>query len=179
MKIAVFGGLRAGKTSVCDHILSKYKDFEIFDFGDSLKECVAKAYPQNEGQPKNRELLINFGQHLRKFDKDVWVNAVKYKIEVSNSKNLLVTGVRQQNEYEMLKDEGFIFIKIEAGEDIRIQRCIDNGDIFNVESLRDAQTEMVLNDFEYDYLIVNEGSFKKLEIAIDNIMKELVGNELS
>lgn len=170
MKIAVYGKLRAGKSAVCDYIANKY-DCEILEFSCALQEAVDVMYPEKKGT-KDRELLIAIGQHMRKLDKDVWVNIIRHKIKNSKAPNILVAGVRQQNEYEMLKELGFTFIQVEASETTRIERCIQAGDKFNKESLRNP-TEMVMDNWKPDYLILNEYGFKELEISIRNTMLDI------
>lgn len=178
MKIAVYGKLRAGKTAVCDYIKSNSPNWEILDFGDALKECVAIAYPESVNRPKNRELLISFGQHLRKLDEDIWVNALKHRILNTFSDHILVTGVRQQNEYDMLKKQGFIFIRVEADREARIERCKANGDIFKEENLEDP-TELAMDNFEADYTILNNRGFKELEISIRNVMADIIVKDMT
>lgn len=177
MRIAVYGKMRAGKTAVCDFIKDKFKNVEVLDFGDSLKECMAIAFPETIGKPKNRAKLIEFGQHMRKLDEDVWVNTVKYKLKNTTSEIVLVTGVRQENEYNMLKEQGFVFIQVDASENTRIERCKANNDIFTTDNLR-SHTEVVMDDFEPDYVILNERGFKDLEIQANNVLGEILLNHL-
>lgn len=175
MRIALFGKLRAGKSAVADYIADKY-DCDIIEFSAGVQDVIDIIYPELKGT-KNREVLISVGQHLRKLDKDVWVNVVRHKIENSNNPNILVAGVRQQNEYDMLKELGFIFIQVDASETTRIERCKANNDSFKVETLR-SHTEMVMDGFKSDYLILNEYGFKELEISIRNVLAEIAGIEL-
>lgn len=174
MRIAVFGKLRAGKTAVCEYITEKF-DCEVLECSGALQEVVDILYPKKKGT-KDRELLVSVGQHMRELDVDVWVNLLEHKIENSNSENILIAGVRQQNEYDMLKRQGFTFIQVEACETTRLERCIESGDKFNVESLRNP-TEMVMDNWKPDYLILNEKGFKELEISISNIINEILSEE--
>ena len=175
MKIAVYGKLRAGKTEVCNYISQKL-DCDVFEFSKGVQEVIDVIYPETKGT-KNRELLVRVGQHLRKLDENVWVNIVKNKILNSEKPHILVAGVRQENEFEMLKELGFTFIQIEASETTRVERCMAQGDSFKLESLRD-HTEMVMDNYKPDYLILNEYGFKELEISINNVLSEILGQEL-
>lgn len=176
MRIAVYGKLRAGKTAVCDYIIEKF-DCEILECSGALQEIVDILYPDKKGI-KDRELLVTIGQHLRKIDEDIWVNLLEHKIKNSNAENILIAGVRQQNEYDMLKRQGFIFIQVEACENTRIERCIENGDKFSIESLRN-HTEMVMDNWKPDYLIINEKGFKELEISISNVINQVLSIEMN
>lgn len=175
MKIAIYGKLRSGKTEVAKYI-SERLDCDVFDFADSLKECLALAYPESVYQPKNRDLLIKFGQHLRALDVDIWVNTVRFKIRNSNKEHIIVTGTRQQNEYEMLKEQGFTFIKVVADENIRVERCLAEGDKFTTSNLNNT-TEIDLDNYEYDYLITNERGIDELHAAIREILVDILEGE--
>lgn len=170
MRIAVYGKLRAGKTEVCKYIAEKY-ECEVFEFSEALQRVVDIIYPQYKNT-KNREKLVEVGQHMRKLNEDVWVDIIKHKIQSSKSPNILVAGVRQQNEYDMLKELGFTFIQVEACETTRIERCIEAGDKFDKDSLVNP-TELVMDEWTPDYLILNEYGFKELEISIRNVLADI------
>lgn len=174
MRVAVLGKLRSGKTEVAN-ILEENR-FEVMDFSDALKDCLKILYPYLDKEKKNRELLISVGQHLRALDEDIWVNILKHRILSSKSENVLIMGVRQANEYEMLKSLGFKFIKIEANPDIRIERCINNNDIFSPETLN-HYTETLLDDFEVDYMIKNEGTLEELRRKVLIVLNNILVND--
>lgn len=172
MRLAIYGKLRAGKTALASYYAEKL-NCDIVDFSDAMKEAIKIIFPEEfKEEVKNRELLIKFGQHMRKLDEDVWTNIVKNKILNNKDKNIIVTGVRQQNEYDMLKKLGFKFIKVEASEHSRAYRSILNKDVFNSENLTHS-TETILDNFEYDFLIENNYGFKELHIAANNVLKEI------
>lgn len=176
MKIAIVGKLRSGKSIVSEEIL-QLKNTALIEFSGALQEVVSILYPNNKGK-KDREKLIKVGQHLRKMDKDIWVNIVKYKIQNCESGNIVVVGVRQLNEYEMLKEQGFVFIKVVADEKIRIERCKDQGDIFSSEILNDP-TETVLDEFKCDYEIINDSSIEDLKRKVKEVLISILLNEFS
>lgn len=173
MKIAVYGKMRSGKTEVCNILKDILKDVAYFDFGDSLKECVRIMYPESIKKPKDRKLLIGVGQHMRKFDEDIWVNALKNKIENTLAQQIIVTGVRQKNEYEMLKKQGFIFLKVVSTDRERIKRCKKEGDNFDLSCIEN-ETEKVLDTFEYSYKIDNIGDLAYLREEVKNFVACLI-----
>lgn len=175
MNIAIYGKLRAGKSAVCEYIAENY-ECEVLEFSGALQEAINVMYPNKKGI-KDRELLISVGQHMRKLDEDVWVNIVRHKIENSTKPHILVAGVRQANEFKMLKELGFTFIKVDASESVRVQRCIENGDKFNKESLKNS-TETIMDNYDPDYLILNEYGFKELEISIRNVLDDILRKEM-
>lgn len=171
MKIAVFGEFRSGKSALCECITQIFNNCELIEFGTPVQEVVDIIFPEQKGI-KNRKLLVKIGQHLRKIDEDIWVNVIRHKIKKSSADIVLVCGVRQENEYEALKELGFTFIKVQASVDNRIKRCLKNGDNFDMDSLNDP-TEIIMKNFDYDYLIENDGSFKKLELQIINTFLDM------
>lgn len=175
MKIAVYGKIRCGKSTVCDYISSNM-DCEIIEFSDSLQEVVDVIYPEKRGT-KDRGTLIGVGQHLRKYDEDIWVNTVKHKVLNSKAPNILVCGVRQQNEYDMLKELGFTFIEVFSTEETRLERCFQSGDSFNPELLKD-DTESKMSAFKCNYFILNEGTTEELIEATDQIIESMAQKEL-
>lgn len=174
MRIAVYGKIRSGKSSVCEHIKNKY-DYEVIEFSHALQRAVDIMYPEHIGT-KNRELLIGVGQHMRKFDENVWVNCVKRRIENSENENILVAGVRQQNEYDMLKELGFKFIEVEASKDMRIERCKATNDAFKEETLEN-DTEKLMSTFDSTYSIMNDKGLDELKQRVDIVMYQLQEDE--
>lgn len=178
LRFGVVGKIRSGKSTVAKLLGNKIGD-EFgghckIEFSDALREVTDIVYPETKGT-KDREKLIAVGQHMRKLDKDVWVNIVERKIkEVENEFGkdmpIIVSSVRQPNEVEMLERNGFVLIKVEADEDIRIQRCLNAGDSFNIESFNDY-TETALDDVGFDYVIKNNEGLEHLKKCIDYIVE--------
>lgn len=180
MKIAIFGKLRAGKSAVCQVLtdkLEKNGGAEVIEFSGAVKEVVNILHPELCGV-KHRKVYVDTAQHLRKLDEDIWVNIVKHKINNSKKKHIIVSGVRQENEYEMLKKEGFIFVKVDCDETTRVERCKKCGDKFDKKQLLN-HTEMIMDSFKFDYSILNNKSFKELEISANNLIGDIFSKEYS
>lgn len=77
------------------------------------------------------------------------------------------------NEYQRLKDEGFVFIRITAPVDLRIERAKKAGDAFELADL-DHPTELAVDSFEVDYEVENVGEPEELYAKLDEIMAELI-----
>ncbi|MEG0908740.1 MAG: AAA family ATPase [Bacilli bacterium] len=170
MNIAVMGKIRSGKSTVSDYI-SKKLNTPIYDFGDALKEVVGIMYPHTK-EVKDRALLQTVGQHMRKIDEDVWVNALLDNMKNENRKHNIVTGLRQPNEYKALVERGFFIIKVVANEEDRIQRATNSGDKMTLDSLN-HETESYIDGFGYDFLIENNGSLMELYSKVDSILRFL------
>lgn len=173
LRFGIVGKIRSGKSTVADLLGLELKEFYKVEFSDALRMVTDILYPDTKGV-KNREKLIAVGQHMRKLDEDVWVNIVENWIKKAEERNgkdfpIIVSSVRQPNEVEMLKRNGFILIKVEADEDIRIQRCIDAGDSFNIESFNDY-TETALDGMTFDYVIKNNEDLDYLKKCVSCIV---------
>ena len=69
---------------------------------------------------KDREMFITFGEKMREIDENVWVRSVLKDIQNNpNIKHWVVDDVRRENEYNILKENGFIFIRLNVDEHIR------------------------------------------------------------
>jgi dephospho-CoA kinase len=188
IKIALTGKLRSGKDTVASY-LSTFYDFRCFAFGNELKNAFHSIIRNVPREPKPRRAYIEFGQFMRQFDENVWVDAVFRNIESylrvafaeehakihgdpTLKPRVIVTDVRQQNEYDALKSAGFTFIRVTAPEELRIARAQAEGDVFTAEDLR-HETETLIDEFNVDYGVVNDGTTLELYEKLDAIMAEL------
>lgn len=199
-RIILTGKLRSGKSSVARHLFLEYGFIEL-SFGTKLKiiadelfegtnveayasEPVYEALP---GEPlddgfisdyrKPRRRYQDVGQALRALDPDVWTRQVEQAMsvweDVRSVKGIVVSDMRQPNEYEWAKRHGFVIIRVNANEDTRLERARKAGDAFSVEDLR-HETEMHVDDFEADYDIWNDGAdFDELKRQVDEVMVDI------
>ena len=91
---------------------------------------------------------------------------------MNHKPKVLVNGVRQPNEYQRLKDEGFTIIRVSASDDLRIGRAKEAGDVFTEADL-DHDTESHIDTFEVDYEVNNVGSIGEMYGQLDTIMKDI------
>lgn len=179
MEFVLLGKMRSGKDTIAEYAIDKY-GFTRFAFGDGIREVCRLLFPeQMKDGNKPRSLLQNVGQSMRQIDNDVWVNRCFNDIKNERWKatkamgsdvlNPIITDLRQPNEYDKCKREGFIFIKVQCDEDIRLKRILEKNDNFDKKDLR-HETELHIDTFEYDYLINNDGSLEDLYRQFDEII---------
>ena len=115
MKIAIYGPMCSGKTTVAT-ILKEYDQrYSIYSFGQKIKELAIELF-QMEG--KDRSLLIQIADQMREIDEDVWA---KYVVEQTKGNNYcLIDDLRFQNELNYL--EGWKIICLTTPEEERIRR---------------------------------------------------------
>jgi hypothetical protein len=181
IKLALCGRLRSGKDTAARY-LTLFYDFQQFAFADPLKRYLHEIFPHVPREPKPRALYQAFGQKLREVDPDVWINLTMHKIDEYLRQHacdcsplkprVVVTDCRQQNEYDRLRAAGFKFIRINADDELRIRRALEAGDDFTVHDLA-HETELLVDSFDVDYEVDNNGTTSELYEQIDAIMNEL------
>jgi len=182
VKIALTGKMRAGKSLATGYLTLHY-GFQPFAFGDELKDAFHRAFPHIARYPKPRVYYQSFGQWARKtIDEDIWVNACMREVNEYIDRHscpcgkstvlVLVEDCRQPNEYERLKREGFVIVRISASDNLRLARARREGDVFADEDLA-HETEQYIDEFAVDYEVTNNGSIIELEAQLDNIMLDL------
>lgn len=183
--IGLVAKARSGKDTLADYAVEKYNMFS-FAFGDALKKQFHKEYPNIPRKPKPVKGYQLYGQLQRYVvDTDIWVDILFDKIEYTRelAKNYntngdmpslkpIITDVRQQNEVDRCKEEGYILIRINCPEEIRIERMKAKGDKVTKSDL-EFETETALDNFEVDYEIDNSGSLQHLYAQFDKIMNQI------
>lgn len=164
MKIALCGQLRSGKNLVAD-ILNDIDSFEEIAFAEGIWETIALLFPdQYDKVNKPRKLLQQLGQGMRAIDPNVWVNRLMATVAETEG-NIVVTDLRQPNEFNALREAGFFIIRIESSIEARIARAQANGDKFNYNDLL-HETEKHVSGFDVDYVIENNGTIEELRDAV-------------
>ncbi|AGE61044.1 deoxynucleoside monophosphate kinase [Bacillus phage Finn] len=179
--IAFYGKRRAGKDEAAKILKNMgFLTYQI-SFGKHLKHHFHSTFPDIPMEPKPVKELIEYGQAMRKIDPDVWIKKAKTEAEHIRAFNnprrsLINTDCRQQNEYDFLKEQGFIFVRIDSPESARVQRMINLGETVSPEYLNN-ETENTLDDFEYDYRITNNGTHKDFATEITELVYQIQGGK--
>jgi dephospho-CoA kinase len=181
-KIAITAKLRAGKDTAAHHLHIKY-GFDKVAFGDALKRNVNEAFPWVYGPNKPRALLQQYGQLMREIDPQIWVKHVERKVigtidfRVNTGAErigIVISDLRQQNEYDWCRANGFTIIRVACPFDTRLARARAAGDDF-VESDLLHSTEQYVDTFEPHYEIENNGTVDELKSKVDAILTLING----
>lgn len=165
LKIAILGKSGAGKDTAADYLIERY-GFTKIRFGTSLYEICEKYFDM---KGKDRKLLQDVGLAMRSVKPTVFVDLAEKEI-LSADTNIVVPDLRQPNEYEMLKRNGFEFLYVESDLKNRIDRLekrdnikIDEEYIDRIENnpVETACEEIVRNS-EGIIKIENNGSLEDL-----------------
>lgn len=173
IKVALVGKMRSGKDTVAKYLMDDY-GFKKFYFAKGIEEIILKYFPNAFDNGKPRQYYQHIGQQLRVLDQDVWINYLLNEVEILKDPiNIVVTDMRQVNEAERLKKEGFTIIKVVADEKIRIDRILKSGDKFNAEDLH-HETELQVDLINADITVVNNGTIEELKKEVQNIIKKII-----
>lgn len=180
MKIALIGKMRSGKDSVGEYLTEKY-GYKRYAFGDGIREIIEQFYPDVLEKGKPRYHLQYLGQALRHLDEDVWVKYLLKKVSTHEEyfyscfkyyPNIVVTDTRQKNEVEKLRANGFIVVKIDCPQEIRLERMKKNGDNFSEKDLN-HDTEKQVDLSIPDYTIVNDKGLEELYAEVDKLIRKV------
>lgn len=172
LKIALTGKMRSGKDEIAKHLAYKHGFEWPIAFGDMLKYYADLIYAHNSGA-KQRRMYQVFGQACREYDPDVWIRhaefAVKQALEKRSTRGIVISDLRQPNEYDWCKRNGFVIVRVTAPEDVRLARAKQAGDIFEADDA-EHETEQYVDSFEVDAEISNEGTLDELYTQVDEFI---------
>ena len=203
IKIAITGKMRAGKDTVYSILkeeleleLNKVNSFADADvvfltnqhtFGGQLKHFAELLFPEHfvaGGKP--RQLFQEFGQTMRQIDEDVWVKKVDQEIQNKLKSThadvhiSYITDLRQPNEYEYCRENGFFILRVNATDEVRLARMMADGDNFNKEHLH-HETETYVDGYEVDYDIDNnfttQNGLEELRKEVKQLVKIIFQKE--
>jgi dephospho-CoA kinase len=182
VKIALTGKLRAGKDELARHLYIRH-GFDRVAFGDALKKNAHATFPWVSEFSKPRALYQSYGQLMRQIDPDVWIKhaeravkgAIDFRVNTGAEQiGVVITDLRQPNEYEWARNNGYTIIRVTAPDEDRIARAKIAGDDFNEADL-EHETESHIDSFDCDYEIHNYGSIDDLKAQIDTILAQING----
>jgi hypothetical protein len=177
IKIAVSGEIRSGKDTFCNYIMKQIPNMQKLYFAEGIAEIIETYFPEvwySEGKP--RKHFQEIGQFMRTLNPDVWVNYTEQKyflLKQAGFSNFIVTDLRQMNEYEWLKKNGFVVVKVEAEPEVRIERMKASGDVFDMNALHHPVEQQIKN-LPCDYLVTNNTTLEDLYEQADYILNELL-----
>ncbi len=181
--IGISGKIGSGKNAVAD-LIQKHSniEFEQTAFAKKLKQVVAllceidyedtlSQEAKNTFIPEYNSTIGNMYQVIGtsvmrdNYDKNVWVKALHLELKNNYGTNYLITDVRFKNEAESL-------LNINAGL-IRVVRPNNKtAELSNRDLNHTSETDLD-NFTEFNYIIMNDGSLKDLEIKVIDLLQSL------
>lgn len=171
--IALTGKFRSGKDEVAKYLCARY-GYTRFAFGDDVRAGFHHMFIDVPSDRKPRAGYQHYAQLMRVvYGEDYWVDRTFRFINLVKPEQLVISDLRQPNEYNRCRNEGFVIIRVSCPDDIRIERARAVGDNFTDEDLN-HETEKHVNGFVVDWEIDNSGSIFALHSQIDRIMSSYV-----
>jgi hypothetical protein len=169
VKIAFGFERRVGKDTSCDYLISKIGGVKLA-FAEPLYKILNFAQDTCKFEHcKDRKFLQYIGtEWARNIDENIWLNLLLDKVNHINGKsNIFVSDLRFKNEFDALKSNGFITI--------RIKRNIEE-----LDGYKNHQSDLDLNNFNgWDYTIYNTNNIHGLYSQLDDIIKIYGSNNIS
>ena len=114
IKIAFGGKMRVGKDTAVKYCKSQVDSYDHFSFAEPVYE-IMKFAQKTTGlkYSKDRNFLQYIGTDWgRAIDENIWVNVLLEKANKSTKDYIFVSDIRFENEFEALKNDGWICVKI-------------------------------------------------------------------
>ena len=170
LKVAITGKMGSGKSSL-SKIIQDLEDAYVTSFSSIIRRVV-----QELDLTPTRTLLQETGDFFRKFDNDVWTNALLKEIQGMN-RIIVIDGIRYEFERNKLVSNGFKIIKIISSDELRRVRIGLRDKLEITDSLwnewQNHPTEIYVDNIHVDYEILNNDSIPALRQSILPILNEL------
>lgn len=121
MLLALAGAAGSGKDSIADVLANEF-GYTKLAFAEPLRSLAllnpvyANSLEINGGyenakrtDPDVREYLIALGEGIRQFSPDYFVDALSIQLDSVTNGNVVITDLRKENEYALLREWGFLF----------------------------------------------------------------------
>lgn len=177
--IAFTGKARSGKSYAATYLAINYGLSRV-SFASTLKQAAYDLFISvgyGSGDRKDRDLYNKFGQGMREIYSDVWIahtaRNCRMDLDRLSCKGIVNDDLRQQNEYDWLRDNGFYIVRVEASDDVRRARAIAAGD-GDVELTVTNPLDVMVDEFDVDATIVNDShDIDALNGKLDTLAKSL------
>jgi dCMP deaminase len=183
MIIGITGKNAAGKTEVCNYLISR--GFEYHSLSDEIRREI-----RNRGREATRELLIAVGNELRsRYGPGVLAERVCARL--GEDRNHVVDSIRNPAEVEVLRRcRDFLLVAVEADQALRFERSRARGresaaqtlEQFAREEERELQSEdpaaqqLLATYAMADVRIRNDGTLEDLHERLARLLPELLRN---
>lgn len=169
VKIAFGYKMGVGKSHAASHILKQLGGGMHLAFADPLYDILFYAQDKCGFQKaKDRKFLQFIGtEWARDYDESVWVNLLIERSNLCNNTHQVLEDVRFPNEFESLKENGWICIKITRTEP---EDRSGNG----YKRHRSETSLDILSDKRWDYVIRNDGTIDEFEAELESILARIL-----
>ena len=182
--IVLLGKAGAGKSTCADVLVSDFSlyygmHYRRYAIAEPLKDIAAQLW--GDGAEGDRGKLQALGVALRDIDEDVWIRKCCARIELETTRPYYLGGLyylggsavvddcRFPNELQMLREMGFVSVRVVAERNRRLARLQANGKIQD-EAQLEHSSETALDDYPADHTLINNASMGDLRYALADIL---------
>lgn len=163
LKIAFIGRMGDGKTTAATYLMNHYH-FSKFALADKLKEIARDLFNM---QGKDRLLLQKLGTDaIRNVFPDAWVNYLVREIDDSRPFRVVVDDVRFLNEAEILRNKGFILVRVER---TTAREAVGINDINTTQHSSETELSQIIPD-----VTIKAKDLSELKIGLRLMMERLL-----
>ncbi len=189
--IGLCGYMRSGKDTIADYLI-KHHEYMRFGFAQALKEevsrgvgCTPEELNEEPLRSEVRPVLQIWGTEFRRAqDPDYWIRQAAQKISHHQSRidrPIVFNDVRFQNEIDMLRERGFVIIKIDMSVEDVLTYQAAHGEAREVTLARlEHASEREWQAAEFDVVIPSvRGDMQGLYDAIESVVFTVKGRNVS
>ena len=159
VKIAFGYKRRVGKDTSCDYLIKKYGGIKL-SFAEPLYKILNYAQGVcHFSETKDRKFLQFIGtEWARTINANVWVDLLIEQLNTTEDSNVYVADLRFKNEFEVLKQHGFVCVHIK------------NDVVVSSDGYINHQSDLDLDNFDgWDCTIENIGPIENLYAQLDHL----------
>lgn len=177
--LALAGEMGSGKGAIAEYLIAKHGAVK-FRFSSVFRDILDRLHIE-----ESRENIQALSTALRSaFGDDILSQTIVGDIGRSEESLIILDGVRREEDMRYLRHlEGFVFIFVDAGMDVRYTRVVSRGENASdttktlAQFLKEgeAETETRIRGLREiaDRVIVNDKSMEELYETIEQILAEI------
>lgn len=182
LKLAIHGPLKSGKSSLAQALQDR--GFQVLNYTDLLKQYLSEALAaigiqvsveeMHADKEKYRQLLIEFATVIG-FDDGFGIDRMLSEIK-PDAEGVVLDNVRFQKQYDLLKPEGFVLVRLTTPERVRLARARGEGMLRSeFEQYATQKTEQPLPEQPGEIKLNVSGNMDKV---VENLTAQIVQRAL-
>ena len=181
IKIAFIGRQRSGKTTGAEalhhHFLKEgWEGIHVHrtSFGKAMKRHFEHFTGEKFDKKEHRKMIQLFGQLHRRYDESIWVRFVENEMqtaEMQGYSHFIIDDVRQANEVEFCKKNGFILIYVDVPMVELEVRCKDLEEPFTPAHSTEQVEQFY---FDTDLRITNADTKEEFNELLIDCVEQLI-----
>lgn len=170
---AFIGRAGSGKTTAAQFLVES-QDYRKLAFANPLKEIATMIW--GGAALTDRDKLQRLGVAVREIDPDAWANLLFAELDAGQGGHpWVIDDCRFPNEFDGLRERGFVTVRVESDTRTRINRLTHIGKLQSEDQLG-HESETSLDGYPTDYDLENYGSTDLMTVyeqITDILRKEL------